>query len=47
MKKNLGKRLTREEEKEVKTITNDTVSKLMTNVHKLKGTPYQMLKLSD
>jgi|SanBayMetagenome_1026888.scaffolds.fasta_scaffold01941_6 hypothetical protein len=47
MKKNLGKRLTREEEKEVKVIANDSVSKIMNNVHKIKGTPYQMLKLSD
>jgi hypothetical protein len=47
MKKTLGKRLSREEEKEVKTIANDSVAKMLSNSHRAKGTPYQMLKLAE
>lgn len=47
MKKTLGKRLNREEEKEVKAIATESASKVMSNIHKVKGTPYQLLKLSE
>lgn len=47
MKKTLGKRLSREEEKEVKSITDNSVAKMLSNSHRAKGTPYQMIKLAE